>query len=366
MALSGLKTLKVVGSFFLLIFASMAFWKEVKLSLQTCEELSQPSPHFQKDPSVKGDSVLVRRPIRNSPGDVLGAPAQRGNYMLRKSQGSERTYERYEDSNITVFATSPPSSGLTAIIELIFALNVHQKVRVVPLVDGKIIATGKLRPITDYINTALQRVQPPAVVHTYSFHVDIVGNYTKRPLLISIVRDPIERAVSLYYYARANNSKQDSEQVKKWRQSLNIIREESFDDCVRLKRAECVSANAGSRLIRHFCGYDRKCKVKNRWTLERAKKNIEDHYFIIGTRPEAEMFVEVLERRIPSIFKGGRKMLHQLVDKGKLGKTDRFAKVMPSEETVMKLRKNFELDLELYEWINERFGEAQRSVGLKV
>lgn len=366
MAFIGVKTFKAIGSLFLFILATLAVWKEIKLSQKMCEESSANYLLLANGnrANAAGDTLLPRRPVRNS-------PVRKIHRSLNKSYINndhlERNYERIEHANVTLFVSSPPSSGIVNLLELFYALPIIRDSVVVPLVDNKILSTGNYSAIEQYVHKAIEDAQPPALVHTHAYHVNVSASLRNKSLLmISVVRDPIQRAVSMYNYARVNNTRRDSEQIRKWRETLNINKRETYDDCVKLKRSECVSEGATTRLIRHFCGYDRRCRKKTRWTLERAKHNIETNYFVIGTREDMEIFVQVLERRLPSIFKEGSRVYNNLLDIGKVTRGDRYTKVMPSDDTIEKMKSMMALDIELYEWIIARFEDAQRNVGLKI
>lgn len=104
---------------------------------------------------------------------------------------------------------------------------------------------------------------------TYSKHVAYV-NFTKHgsgsPIYINLVRDPIERLISWYYYIRAPwyfiERKQKYPQLRipdpKWLRK-------TFDDCVLDGDEECTyEQGVGGGLFDHrrqmlfFCGMDRK------------------------------------------------------------------------------------------------------------
>ena len=58
--------------------------------------------------------------------------------------------------------------------------------------------------------------------------------------------------------------------------------------------------------IPYFCGQVAACwEPGSQWALDRAKQNVLEHYFLVGTTENLSQFVEVLENEIPAIFKVG-------------------------------------------------------------
>ena len=55
--------------------------------------------------------------------------------------------------------------------------------------------------------------------------------------------------------------------------------------------------------IPYFCGQHAACwDPGSQWALDRAKQNLVDHYFLVGTTERLPEFVHMLEWHIPDIF----------------------------------------------------------------
>ena len=55
--------------------------------------------------------------------------------------------------------------------------------------------------------------------------------------------------------------------------------------------------------IPYFCGQHAACwDPGSQWALDRAKQNLVDHYFLVGTTERLPDFVQMLEWHIPQIF----------------------------------------------------------------
>lgn len=95
-------------------------------------------------------------------------------------------------------------------------------------------------------------------------------------------------------------------------------------------------------------------KPGNKWALEQAKKNLLDHYLVVGVTEELLDFVSILEMTLPRIFKGATE--HFLgSNKSHLRQTT--TKIPPSDKTINKIQKSniWKMENELYEFALEQF-----------
>lgn len=57
--------------------------------------------------------------------------------------------------------------------------------------------------------------------------------------------------------------------------------------------------------IPFFCGHASACWEKgNEWALKEAKKNLQEHYMLVGVTEQMEDFINLLELTLPSMFHG--------------------------------------------------------------
>jgi hypothetical protein len=57
--------------------------------------------------------------------------------------------------------------------------------------------------------------------------------------------------------------------------------------------------------IPFFCGHSPACWEKgSEWALEEAKKNLLEHYMLVGVTEQMEDFINLLELTLPSMFHG--------------------------------------------------------------
>ncbi|ESO92693.1 hypothetical protein LOTGIDRAFT_175663 [Lottia gigantea] len=171
---------------------------------------------------------------------------------------------------------------------------------------------------------------------------------TKPPIYINIVRDPLDRLVSYYYFIRYGD---DFRPTIKRRKAGN---RETFDDCVKRDGEDCSPENLWMQ-IPFFCGHWSECwNPGSQWALEQAKQNLVHHYLVVGVTEELGDFIAVLEATLPRFFKGAVQ-LYNSGRKSHLRKTTK--KVTPLPETIEKIHdsKIWAMENEFYEFALQQF-----------
>jgi len=206
----------------------------------------------------------------------------------------------------------------------------------------------------------------PAMYHGHFAYIDFenLGVATPRPVWINLVRRPLDRLVSYYYFLRYG----DDFRVNKIRSRMG--NKMTFDECVEKKLSDCDPKRMWVQ-IPWFCGYFKKCwEPGNRWALEQAKHNLATKYFLVGLTDEVESFIEILESTLPSYFRGASKMFRESDKLQHIRKT-KF-KEEPSPETVAKMEdsKVWRLENEFYEFAQAQFSfvkaEFEQSGGARM
>ncbi|KAF5288273.1 hypothetical protein FQA39_LY04041 [Lamprigera yunnana] len=134
------------------------------------------------------------------------------------------------------------------------------------------------------------------------------------PIYVNIVRDPVERVISWYYYVRApwyyverklafpDIPLPDPKWLKK-----------DFETCVVSGDRECKYLKGETRegigdhrrQSMFFCGHHEECTPFNtEGALERAKRAVDQHYAVVGVLEDLNKTLTVLEHYIPKFFKG--------------------------------------------------------------
>lgn len=170
----------------------------------------------------------------------------------------------------------------------------------------------------------------------------------QKPLYINLIRKPLDRLVSYYYFLRYGDDYRPH--LSRHRKGENT----TFDECVKLKKPDCDPKNMWLQ-VPFFCGQYAECFVPgSRWALEQAKRNLVNEYFLVGMTEELESFIEMLELSLPRLFNGAMeffiksKVLHLRKTKGKIDP-------LPITEAKIKESLVWKMEDEFYNFAHEQF-----------
>lgn len=137
----------------------------------------------------------------------------------------------------------------------------------------------------------------------------------RKPIYINMVRDPVERVISWFYYLRSPWIFIPQRRQRKAKMPNAKWMNTEFDECVEQKMPFCQyrqgtgfdqTDNDHRRQSLFFCGNDRKsCEAFNGLApLQMAKMHVEKEYAVVGTWEDTNITLTVLEHYIPRYFKG--------------------------------------------------------------
>ena len=202
-------------------------------------------------------------------------------------------------------------TGSQSIIELLVQLK--HKNGIEPLIQLKQVEHLMEPPklISEFIGTVDRATRALAVIRHYNF-VDFEeygGIFT--PTYINVVRNPVDKIVSWFYYWRAawnvverkmaypNEPLPDPEFLRK-----------DFDSCVLSGDPECqyvpgssvLSHNDHRSQIMQFCGHEFYCAEFNgERAFNKAKENVEKFYPVVGVLEDMNKTLKVFEAKLPEV-----------------------------------------------------------------
>ncbi|XP_064196532.1 uronyl 2-sulfotransferase a isoform X2 [Anguilla rostrata] len=203
--------------------------------------------------------------------------------------------------------------------------------------------------------------------YLYTRHVHFL-NFTRfrieQPVYINIIRDPINRFLSNYFFRRFGD----------WRGEQNhLIRTPGMKDderyldinvCILENYPECSNPRL-FYIIPYFCGQHPQCREPGLWALERAKQNVLENFLLVGVLEELEDVLLLLERLLPHFFTDVLS-IYKSPDYRKMGNmTGTVRKQTPSLEALQTLYQRMRYEYDFYNFVREQFHLTKRKIGLK-
>ncbi|XP_048858298.1 uronyl 2-sulfotransferase a [Brienomyrus brachyistius] len=201
----------------------------------------------------------------------------------------------------------------------------------------------------------------------FTRHVHFL-NFTRfrieQPVYINIIRDPINRFLSNYFFRRFGD----------WRGEQNhLIRTPGMKDderyldinvCILESYPECSNPRL-FYIIPYFCGQHPQCREPGLWALERAKQNVLENFLLVGVLEELEDTLLLLERFLPHYFTGVLS-IYKSPDYRKIGNlTGTVRKQTPTVEALRVLYQRMKYEYDFYNFIREQFHLLKKKIGLR-
>ncbi|KAF5294183.1 hypothetical protein FQR65_LT10894 [Abscondita terminalis] len=203
----------------------------------------------------------------------------------------------YEDSLVIIY-NRVPKTGSTSFVGVAYDLCKKNHFHVLHI---NITANNHVLSLPNQFkfvkNITHWDAMKPALYHGHFAFLDFSRFGGKKPLFINIIRRPLDRLVSYYYFLRYGDNFRPYLVRRKHGNTM------TFDDCVRNDLPDCDPNNMWLQ-VPFFCGHSANCwKPGNKWALTEAKKNLVNNYFLVGVTEELDDFIKLLELSLPRMFK---------------------------------------------------------------
>ncbi|KRF98514.1 uncharacterized protein Dwil_GK19555, partial [Drosophila willistoni] len=184
-----------------------------------------------------------------------------------------------------------------------------------------------------------------------------------QPIYINMVRDPVEKVLSWYYYKRTPwHALLMFDGYKKF-QSRAFYRK-SFESCIMTGDPECnyeyghgFDGDAGDhrRQSLFFCGHAPICEPFNTpGAIQRAKQNVERDFAVVGSWEDVNVTLAVLEHYIPRFFRGVTDLYYEPKGLAYLPRNTNHWKPHISEKIKNMMRPNFTQEYDFYYFCKQR------------
>jgi len=297
--------------------------------------------------------------------------------ITRNSEVSPAVEEREAsvDMNNVLVYNRIPKSGSTLMLSLLYSLSQSL---------GYLVVRGQYHSYRYWTNNdriglgyfleqAAGRARTVYVQHQY--YVNFTENRQQQPVMINMIRDPVEHLISSYYYKRTvilqHRGPLDMSQTE-----LEIMTQ-PLEQCVVERRLECVYYGYTvhtnktqqimfrqswspeylypSDVLLYFCGHHPECsKLGSREALQIAKHNVEHNFAVVGVLEHLTESLAVLEHTLPQFFRGvGDQLRKQSETQERVNKNSvKSSKI--SEEVRSVLRQRLSSEYELYQFIKQK------------
>ncbi|KAI5633002.1 sulfotransferase family domain-containing protein [Phthorimaea operculella] len=289
---------------------------------------------------------------------------QKLEYKLVQSHVESRQFfpkptEKVDDDLVVIY-NRVPKTGSTSFVGVAYDLCKKNRFKVLHI---NVTANQHVLSVSNQYkfakNVTLWQEIKPALYHGHMAFLNFerLGTSSK-PLYINLIRKPLDRLVSYYYFLRNGDNFRPHLVRKKHGDKM------TFDECVERSQPDCDPNNMWMQ-VPFFCGHAAQCwKPGNPWALQQAKNNLVNHYLLVGVTEEMLDFISVLESVLPRMFKGATE--HYLSsNKSHLRQTS--AKIQPNTRTIEKIQQSviWKMENELYEFALEHFKFVKKKILLR-
>ncbi|XP_034658965.1 heparan sulfate 2-O-sulfotransferase pipe-like isoform X5 [Drosophila subobscura] len=212
----------------------------------------------------------------------------------------------------------------------------------------------------EFVHQLMELSEPSAYVEHTNW-VNFTAHDMPRPIYMNLVRHPIEKVISAYYYMR--HPKFAAQSVR--RNPRKKIQDKTyydmtFNECVKQRIAPHCVFDAHNpfngdwrRFNLHLCGNAAICKQLNsEATMQMAKRNVEQEYAVVGTWEQTNVTLAVLEAYIPRFFAGAAKVYYSQPQTFTRNTTPHNNSL--DEDVERYLKDSFKFELELYQFVMQR------------
>ncbi|XP_071947251.1 heparan sulfate 2-O-sulfotransferase 1-like [Antedon mediterranea] len=273
----------------------------------------------------------------------------------RPSSVKESNQKFFDTRDLVIIYNRVPKTGSTSFTNIAYDLCVENEFNVLHINTTRnmhvMALADQMRFVVNITNWTARK---PAFYHGHLGFIDFTRfGSIQQPIYINLIRQPLERLVSYFYFLRYGDDYRPN--MRRTKQGDKM----TFDECVSKEMPECLPEKLWMQ-IPFFCGHFQECwNPGSEWALQQAKYNLVTNYLVVGLTEEMEDFIAVLEATVPSMFTGALE-LYQHGKRSHLRKTS--TKIDPSAATIAKIKNSivWKMEDEFYNFARTIFHDVKR------
>ncbi|XP_063615488.1 heparan sulfate 2-O-sulfotransferase pipe-like [Penaeus indicus] len=278
--------------------------------------------------------------------EVLQSPA----YALEVQPSSRNTTP--PNSNLVFFSAVPKCGSSTTghLFKKLSALNnfysLTPQQRIQPVIDEE-----QQKTLLENLFSLSEKVPVAYTRHLYYFNTTKLG--FPRASWVAIVRHPVERLISQFYYARIPSRYLENKLLQGRMPSAEFMNM-TLDTCVPQRDPRCWYREGSRQMLQlsFFCGQDSYCtSVGSRRALQMAKYNAENFYSAVGVLEDLHLSYRVLEKYLPRFF--ARASVSD-IGTGRVRFNSQENKPSVKNSTRLMMESYLKEDLDLYHFLKQR------------
>ncbi|KAK8378929.1 hypothetical protein O3P69_009572 [Scylla paramamosain] len=176
------------------------------------------------------------------------------------------------------------------------------------------------------------------------------------PIYLNLVRDPVEKMASRFYYARA--TPRPGAATPPGYTSPAPPHYTSLEECLRYQDPECtfLTGHHYDLTIPYFCGHEDFCReLNNEAALSLAKRRVEAWYPVVGVLEKVNATLAVLQHHLPHYFAGVLDLYHNDLLAPHYNRNQQRPPTSPEVEAALKT--NLSLEYDFYNYLKQRLGK---------
>uniref|UniRef100_T1IUR6 Sulfotransferase domain-containing protein n=1 Tax=Strigamia maritima TaxID=126957 RepID=T1IUR6_STRMM len=304
----------------IVVFVYVHFGDEVSRLEATNKKLEQAIEQMQLSSGIDQQQLHAKNTVLS--GDVATLATLRSSLTVHPSEDPS--------NDLVLIYNRVPKTGSTSFMGVAYDLCAKNKSRFT-------------------YNVSSWSEKKPALYHGHIAYLDFERfGIAQKPIFINIIRKPLDRLISYYYFLRYGDDFRPY--LVRKRQGDKM----TFDECVLRQELDCAEENMWMQ-IPFFCGHVADCWVPgNEWALQQAKLNLVNKYLLVGVTEELQDFVALLEATLPRFFKGSLNLFLN-GKKSHLRKTT--IKLEPSVKTIETIHKSpiWKMENDFYQFALDHF-----------